>query len=119
MLILAIVLAYVLRRKQQEGKLNLFYSESLPPRVPVILKEELNNGDQDFLSSDGNVTYKQSVSFPCDHIKNRHQGKNTNALNNVPELDKLLQLEHAPINIDPASLRCMSRPSPIYQKRQK
>ena len=119
MLILAIVLACVLRRKQQAGKLNLFYSESLPPRVPVILKEELNSGDQDYCGSDGNATYKHSVLFPCDQINNRHQSRKTNTPNNVPELDKLLQLEQAPINIDPVSLKCMSRPSPIYQKRQK
>lgn len=119
MLILAIVLACMLRRKQQSGKLNLFYSESLPPRLPVILNEELNNGDQDYLGIEGNAMYKHPVLFPSDHINNRHQGKSTNSLNNIPELDKLLQLEQAPINIDPVSLKCMSRPSPIYQKRQK
>ncbi len=41
MLLLAIVLACVLHRKRKAGKLNLFYSEALPPRVPVILQDEL------------------------------------------------------------------------------
>ena len=47
MLLLAILLACMLHRKRQAGKLNLFYSETLPPRVPVILQEELNSGQQD------------------------------------------------------------------------
>ena len=38
MLILAILLACLLHKKRKAGKLNLFYSESLPPRVPVILQ---------------------------------------------------------------------------------
>ena len=42
MLLMAILLALVLHRKRRAGKLNLFYSaESLPPRVPVILQDEL------------------------------------------------------------------------------
>ena len=41
MLLLAIVLACVLHKKRRAGKLNLFYSEALPPRVPVILQDEL------------------------------------------------------------------------------
>jgi hypothetical protein len=38
MLVLAILLACLLHKKRKAGKLNLFYSESLPPRVPVILQ---------------------------------------------------------------------------------
>lgn len=41
MLLLAIILACALHRKRKAGKLNLFYSEPLPPRVPVILQDEL------------------------------------------------------------------------------
>ena len=41
MLLLAICLACLLHNKRKEGKLNLFYSETLPPRVPVILQDEL------------------------------------------------------------------------------
>lgn len=41
MLILAILLACFLHKKRKAGKLNLFYSEALPPRVPVILQDEL------------------------------------------------------------------------------
>ncbi len=41
MLVLAICLACLLHRKRRAGKLNLFYSEALPPRVPVILQDEL------------------------------------------------------------------------------
>jgi hypothetical protein len=41
MLVLAILLACLLHKKRKAGKLNLFYSESLPPRVPVILQDEL------------------------------------------------------------------------------
>ena len=38
MLVLAILLACLLHKKRKAGKLNLFYSEALPPRVPVILQ---------------------------------------------------------------------------------
>ncbi len=41
MLVLAVCLACLLHRKRRAGKLNLFYSEALPPRVPVILQDEL------------------------------------------------------------------------------
>jgi hypothetical protein len=41
MLILACALACLLHRRRQEGKLSLFYAEQLPPRVPVILQDEL------------------------------------------------------------------------------
>ena len=47
MLILAILLACVLHKKRKAGRLNLFYSESLPPRVPVILQDELYDENQD------------------------------------------------------------------------
>jgi len=41
MLLLAIALACLLHRRRREGKLSLFYAEALPPRVPVILQDEL------------------------------------------------------------------------------
>ncbi len=41
MLLLALLLACLLHQKRKAGKLNLFYSEALPPRVPVILQDEL------------------------------------------------------------------------------
>ncbi len=44
MLVLAVCLACLLHRKRRAGKLNLFYSEALPPRVPVILQDELYEG---------------------------------------------------------------------------
>ena len=52
MLLLALLLACVLHRKRKAGKLNLFYSEALPPRVPVILQDELYDDASDpYLSS--------------------------------------------------------------------
>jgi hypothetical protein len=45
MLVLAILLACLLHKKRKAGKLNLFYSESLPPRVPVIL--QVNNSTKE------------------------------------------------------------------------
>ena len=41
MILIAIMLALMLHKKKKAGKLNLFYSETLPPRVPVILQDEL------------------------------------------------------------------------------
>ena len=119
MLILAIVLACVLRRKQQSGKLHLFYSEeSLPPRDPVILKAELINGEHESFYNTGKVPYEEPLLLPCDQIISQPQESKNKNMNNVPELDKLLKLEEAPISIDPHSLKCKSRPSPIYKKRQ-
>ena len=119
MLILAIILACVLRRKQQSGKLHLFYSEeSLPPRDPVILKDEVINGEHESLYSTGKVPYEEPLLLPCDQIISQlHESRNKN-INNVPESNTLLKLEEAPISIDPHSLKCKSRPSPIYKKRQ-
>ena len=119
MLIFAIILACVLRRKQQSGKLHLFYSEeSLPPRDPVILKDEVINGEHECLYSTGKVPYEEPLLLPCDQIISQLHEPRTKNINNMPELDKLLKLEEAPISIDPHSLKCKSRPSPIYKKRQ-
>ena len=41
MVVIALLLACLLHRKRKAGKLSLFYSETLPPRVPVILQDEL------------------------------------------------------------------------------
>ena len=95
MLILAIVLACILRRKQQSGKLHLFYSEeSLPPREPVILKDELINGEHECFYSKEKFQYEESLLLPCDqNISQPQESKNKNINENVPGLGKLLKLE--------------------------
>ena len=99
--------------------MHLFYSEeSLPPRDPVILKDELNNGEHECIYSDGKLPYEDSFLIPCDQmISQIQESKNKNRAS-VPEMDKLLNLEEAPITISPKSLKCKSRPSPIYKKKQ-
>ena len=117
MLLLALILACILHRKQRAGKLHLFYSEALPPRDPVILKDEFSNGDQECLFAVGKSTYKDSFLSPCPQLSIQAQPKNITSVNNVAEMNKLLNLEQAPITIDPYSLKTKSRPSPIYKKR--
>ena len=125
MLILAILLACVLHKKRKAGKLNLFYSESLPPRVPVILQDELYDENQDSMlgmnGGGGGGMYKQPILLPEDHF-NPHalQSNSNNGLNQASpaEMDRLIQRQQAPVSIDPFSRGSLSRPTPIYQRRQ-
>ena len=103
MLILAILLACLLHKKRKAGKLNLFYSESLPPRVPVILQDELFEGEH----NDHGV-FKHPVVLPDD---------NMHGIQNPHEMDRLLQRPVAPVSIDPFSKGSLSRPTPAYQRR--
>lgn len=41
MLLLAIIIACILHRKRKAGKLDMFKTEALPPRIPVIMQDEL------------------------------------------------------------------------------
>ena len=41
MLLLAILIACILHRKRKAGKLDMFKTEALPPRIPVIMQDEL------------------------------------------------------------------------------
>ena len=118
MLILAILLACVLHKKRKAGKLNLFYSESLPPRVPVILQDELYDENHDPLGMNGNGIHKQPVLLPDDHFSSRYQSNSNNGLHQNPEMDSLLQRQQAPVSIDPFSRGSLSRPTPLYQRRQ-
>jgi len=43
MLLLAILIACLLHRKKRAGKMDMFKPEALPPRIPVILQDELND----------------------------------------------------------------------------
>ena len=121
MLILAIALACVLRRKQRQGKLNLFYSESFEkPREPVILEDELTSSDREVLFQHTRFSPKDKVEpISSDYSKNVHERSNMN-LDHIasPEMDELLKLDQAPIHIDPDSFNCNSRPSPVYKKKQ-
>ena len=118
MLILAILLACVLHKKRKAGRLNLFYSESLPPRVPVILQDELYDENQDHIGMNGNGMYKQPILLPEDHFSNHSQNNSNNRLNQAAEMDRLLQRAQAPVSIDPFSRGSLSRPTPLYQRRQ-
>jgi len=42
MLLLAILIACILHRKRKAGKLDMFKTEALPPRIPVIMQDELS-----------------------------------------------------------------------------
>merc|ERR1719410_1908991 len=41
MLLLAVLIACVLHKKRKAGKLDMFRTETLPPRIPVIMQDEL------------------------------------------------------------------------------
>jgi len=49
MLLFAILIACLLHRKRRAGKLDMFKPEALPPRIPVIMQDELS--DDNFNSS--------------------------------------------------------------------
>ena len=105
MLILAILLACMLHKKRKAGKLNLFYSEALPPRVPVILQDELFD---DHEMGGGN---KQPVLLREDLMNN------VNGLRG--ENETLLHQQQRPIQIDPYGRgSSLGRPTPAYQRRQ-
>jgi len=42
MLLLAVLIACILHKKRKAGKLNMFRTETLPPRIPVIMQDELS-----------------------------------------------------------------------------
>jgi len=42
MLLLAVLIACILHRKRKAGKLDMFKTEALPPRIPVIMQDELS-----------------------------------------------------------------------------
>ena len=97
MLLMAILLALVLHRKRRAGKLNLFYSaESLPPRVPVILQDEL-------VEVDANSYHKRTVVAAAAPSNPVHQN---------PEFERLIM----PLNHN--NIEIAQRPTPAYQFRQ-
>lgn len=112
MLILAILLACMLHKKRKAGKLNLFYSEALPPRVPVILQDELFE-EQDMAALAG--SNKQPVLLRED--LNGHHQRGGSLLRNPAENDSLL-MSQRPIQIDPYGRGSLGRPTPAYQRRQ-
>ena len=97
MLLMAILLALVLHRKRRAGKLNLFYSaESLPPRVPVILQDEL-------VEVDANSYQKRTVvaaAAPAGQMQPN------------PEFDRLIMPQNR------NNVEISQRPTPAYQFRQ-
>ncbi|XP_059090569.1 uncharacterized protein LOC131886297 [Tigriopus californicus] len=51
MVVIALALAIALHRRRQAGKLNLFFAEAMPPRLPVILKNDLLERDAHSLNT--------------------------------------------------------------------
>ncbi len=100
MILLAILLALVLHRKRKEGKLNLFYSESLPPRVPVILQDELVDVDQ-------NAYQKRTV------VAATAAGGNQR----LPEFERLIMPKNGGGGHN-GQMEMSPRPTPAYQFRQ-
>ncbi len=111
MLILAILLACMLHKKRKAGKLNLFYTEALPPRVPVILQDELYD-DQDL-----NGLNKQPILLREDLMANGN-GRNPPHLQAPGENEMLLHQQQQRIQIDPYGRGSLGRPTPAYQRRQ-
>ena len=121
MLVLAIIFACILKRKQRGGKLNLFYSESFEkPKDPIILEDEITASDREVLFRENKFDpIHGSEQTPSRFANTSHDQSNSRKSGETgPELDKLLKMDHAPIHIDPDSFNCNSRPSPIYKKRQ-
>ena len=93
MLLLAIVLACVLHRKRKAGKLSLFYTETLPPRTPVILQDEL---------------YEESAPFQARCVVPNQHFQN-------PEEDQLIQGTRIVVQQDGSS-HMVPRPTPTYKR---
>ena len=87
--------------------MNLFYSEALPPRVPVILQDELF--DEHELGGHGGAN-KQPVL-----LREDLNGRGGSLLR---ENEALLQQGQRPIQIDPYGRGSLGRPTPAYQRRQ-
>ena len=86
MLILAIIFACILKRKQRGGKLNLFYSESFEkPKDPIILEDEIPTSDREVLFREN----KFDPSYASEQIQSRFEDiahKQSNKGKNVKEL---------------------------------
>ncbi|XP_040578812.1 uncharacterized protein Dg [Lepeophtheirus salmonis] len=95
MMLLALLLACLLHRKRKAGKLNIFYSESLPPRVPVILQDELHHANHDEYNSF--IARNQLNNTPA--LKKKHHEENQHLLNKSNTSDI-----------------SFSRPAPVYQR---
>ena len=95
----------MLHKKRKAGKLNLFYSEALPPRVPVILQDELYD-DHEMAGGAGN---KQPILLREDLMGNGR---------NPAENEMLLHQQQQRIQIDPYGRGSLGRPTPAYQRRQ-
>jgi dystroglycan 1 len=78
MLLLAILIACLLHRKKRAGKMDMFKPEALPPRIPVILQDELN--DDNFNSC------KQPIILREDNGNNMGpvMGGSMNTMGNMP-----------------------------------
>ena len=118
MLVMAMLLACVLYKKRMAGKVNLFYSESLPPRAPVLLKDELYDESCHYITTNGNGTQTKQGLVPDDYCNNPNQCNSADQLHWNPEVESFLHMHKAPVRIDPFVRGSLSRPSPIYQKRQ-
>lgn len=90
MLLLALCLACLLHRKRRAGKLNLFYSEALPPRVPVILQDELYDDTGDAFR------HRQMAAMAAG-----------NGDNGLPEENRLLMMDKSD---------SLARPTPMYPR---
>ena len=101
MLLLAIILACVLHRKRKAGKLNLFYSEALPPRVPVILQDELF--EDPLMGAGGGVN---NATVPRRRISGGGGGGETDGL-----LGSRLVMQQ------PQDSSSLPRPTPTYTRR--
>ena len=114
MLILAILLACMLHKKRKAGKLNLFYSEALPPRVPVILQDELYDEHELGGGHKAPVLLREDLNG---HNGGQNGGHHGGSLLRG-EGDALLQHQGRPIQIDPYGRGSLGRPTPAYQRRQ-
>jgi len=145
MLLLAIVIACILHRKRKAGKLDMFKTEALPPRIPVIMQDELcednfNMSKQPIIlreEPEGFNSYGKPPQYygsgrmdeeysECESLVNGNGGMNGNGMHGMgmPMHSGTLPSHHTPyarpppvaLEFSDSLSRSRHRPAPQYRK---
>jgi len=146
MLLLAIIIACILHRKRKAGKLDMFKTEALPPRIPVIMQDELcednfNMSKQPIIlreEPEGFNSYGKPPQYygsgrmdeeysECESLVNGNNGMNGNGMHGMgmPMHSGTLPSHHTPyarpppvaLEFSDSLSRSRHRPAPQYRKQ--
>jgi len=141
MLLLSTIIAYFLHRRRKAGKLDMFKTEALPPRIPVIMQDELcednfNMSKQPIILREEPEGYNSFGKPPqyfgsgrmdeeyseCESLVNGSGGLNGNG---IPMHSNTLPSHHTPyarpppvaLEFSDSLSRSRHRPAPQYRKQ--